>query len=464
MPAWLGARLRALVGPLRGAAPVRRLFGRPGFGRAAVGAGARCARASASRCAPCTSIIGCSRSRRDWAPARARRRARCACRARSLSVRSSARAASRSRRRRARHATARWRQRSAPDELLLTAHHQDDQLETVLLALLRGSGVRGLAAMSAGERHGRDTLLLRPLLPVTRAQLEHYARERALDWSEDPSNADQRFDRNYLRRAVLPLLRQRWPAAAATVSRSAAHLAEARRLLEQLASALAARCARRRCAARERAAAPGAAAAAQRAASAGSPSAACAAPDHRRLREIAGPMLAAARRCAAAGQLARRRAAPPRRSAVRTAAPGAGAAACGDRALGLARATAGSRWRRRRARAGARPPRRRAAAGAAARCCGVRFRRGGERLQGAAGARGAQGSAASAGSCALGARRGAADLHAGSASSRSPICGSTAAYRARGRPARPTAAASAGAGAIGERMIAIETAAPDLLG
>jgi tRNA(Ile)-lysidine synthase len=122
----------------------------------------------------------------------------------------------------------------APDELLLTAHHQEDQLETVLLALLRGSGVRGLAAMSAVTPWAH-TLLLRPLLPVTRAQLEHYVRARALDWSEDPSNADLRFDRNYLRGSVLPLIRQRWPAAAATVSRSAAHLAEARRLLEQLA-------------------------------------------------------------------------------------------------------------------------------------------------------------------------------------------------------------------------------------
>jgi tRNA(Ile)-lysidine synthase len=122
----------------------------------------------------------------------------------------------------------------APDELLLTAHHQEDQLETVLLALLRGSGVRGLAAMS-GVTPWAHTLLLRPLLPVTRAQLEDYVRARALDWSEDPSNADLRFDRNFLRGSVLPLIRQRWPAAAATVSRSARHLAEARRLLEQLA-------------------------------------------------------------------------------------------------------------------------------------------------------------------------------------------------------------------------------------
>jgi tRNA(Ile)-lysidine synthase len=119
-------------------------------------------------------------------------------------------------------------------ELLLTAHHQQDQLETVLLALLRGAGVQGLAAMSAVTPWS-GTLLLRPLLPVSRVQLERYARAHQLPWSEDPSNLDERFDRNYLRLRVLPLLRQRWPAAAVTAARSAAHLAEARALLEQLA-------------------------------------------------------------------------------------------------------------------------------------------------------------------------------------------------------------------------------------
>ncbi len=119
-------------------------------------------------------------------------------------------------------------------ETLLTAHHLDDQLETVLLALMRGSGVRGLAAMAptavmAGVR------LLRPLLPVSRLQLEAYARNRRLAFSEDPSNSDERFDRNYLRRQVLPQLRARWPAAAVTAGRSAAHLAEAQGLLEAAA-------------------------------------------------------------------------------------------------------------------------------------------------------------------------------------------------------------------------------------
>lgn len=120
------------------------------------------------------------------------------------------------------------------DQLLLTAHHQDDQLETVLLALLRGSGVRGLSAMNAVTRWS-GTLLLRPLLTMGRAQLEQYLRRGRVAWSEDPSNADERYDRNYLRAVIVPALRARWPSCAATVSRSAQHLAEARSLLEQMA-------------------------------------------------------------------------------------------------------------------------------------------------------------------------------------------------------------------------------------
>jgi tRNA(Ile)-lysidine synthase len=122
----------------------------------------------------------------------------------------------------------------AREEALLTAHHLDDQLETLLLALMRGSGVRGLAAMSARSRRN-GVLLLRPLLPVSRLHLERYARAHGLDHSEDPSNSDPRFDRNYLRREVLPRLRLRWPAAAAMAARSATHLAEAQGLLETAA-------------------------------------------------------------------------------------------------------------------------------------------------------------------------------------------------------------------------------------
>jgi tRNA(Ile)-lysidine synthase len=134
------------------------------------------------------------------------------------------------------------RARLGADEVLLTAHNQDDQLETLLLAVMRGSGLRGLAAMKATSAFG-ESVLLRPLLPVARTQLERFARERALQWTEDVSNADERFDRNYLRRRVVPALRERWPAAAATASRSAAHLAEAQELLERMARGSAAQAA-----------------------------------------------------------------------------------------------------------------------------------------------------------------------------------------------------------------------------
>lgn len=118
-----------------------------------------------------------------------------------------------------------------PGELMLTAQHQDDQAETLLLALLRGSGPDGLAAMPAVSDLGSGRLV-RPLLDVPRAALEAYARERVLSWVEDPSNDSLAFDRNFLRRRVLPLLRERWPAASASLARSAAHCAEAATLIE----------------------------------------------------------------------------------------------------------------------------------------------------------------------------------------------------------------------------------------
>ena len=179
----------------------------------------------------------------------------------------------------------------AADELLLTAHTLDDQLETVLLALSRGGGLRGLAAMNArSEIAGR--VLLRPLLGVSRSGLAQFAEARKLGWVEDPSNRDERFDRNYLRLHVLPSLRQRWPALAVTASRSAAHIAEAQQLLARSARREAARAAdgatlrvsavraldppaRRNlllCWIAARGVAP---------------------PDHRRLGEIAGPLLEA---------------------------------------------------------------------------------------------------------------------------------------------------------------------------
>lgn len=120
-----------------------------------------------------------------------------------------------------------------PGDLLLLAHHQDDQMETFLLQALRGAGVRGLAAMP--ETASADGLhLARPLLGWSRAELETWARQVHLSWVEDPSNTDTGFDRNYLRHEVLPRLKARWPAAGDTLTRSARFCAEADGLLKEL--------------------------------------------------------------------------------------------------------------------------------------------------------------------------------------------------------------------------------------
>jgi tRNA(Ile)-lysidine synthase len=124
----------------------------------------------------------------------------------------------------------------ADGERLLTAHHRDDQLETVLIQLLRGAGVAGLAAMPALARLGRGWQL-RPLLDVGRDELAGYAAHHGLHWQQDPTNVAARFDRGFLRARVLPVLHERWPSAAVTVARAAGHLAEALRLLAELAAA-----------------------------------------------------------------------------------------------------------------------------------------------------------------------------------------------------------------------------------
>lgn len=120
------------------------------------------------------------------------------------------------------------------DEVLLTAHHADDQLETVLLQLLRGGGARAACGMPpratfAAGWHAR------PLLGFTRAELAAHAATAGLAWIEDPSNADPRFDRNYLRAHVLPALLERWPSAATTVGRVARLTAETVQLAGEVA-------------------------------------------------------------------------------------------------------------------------------------------------------------------------------------------------------------------------------------
>jgi tRNA(Ile)-lysidine synthase len=120
-------------------------------------------------------------------------------------------------------------------ELLLTAHHADDQLETVLLQCLRGGGLRAVAGMRAVTPFSRGWHA-RPLLGFTRAQLHLWAQRSALEWCEDPSNLDLRFDRNFLRHEVVPALYRRWPAAAVTIGRVARQAADALEL-EQAAAA-----------------------------------------------------------------------------------------------------------------------------------------------------------------------------------------------------------------------------------
>lgn len=118
-------------------------------------------------------------------------------------------------------------------EVLVTAHHLDDQAETFLLALKRGSGVKGLSAMQAVVFR-QHFAIFRPLLSIGKTQILHYAAQHGLEWVEDESNINSDYDRNFLRREVLPLLNQRWPHFNRMVARSAGHCAEQQKLLEEL--------------------------------------------------------------------------------------------------------------------------------------------------------------------------------------------------------------------------------------
>jgi tRNA(Ile)-lysidine synthase len=146
-----------------------------------------------------------------------------------------------------------------PADYIVLAQHRDDQVETLLLQLLRGAGVKGLAGMplvrkaevnrqkadEAGVRRGSGAsplthhaspAILRPFLDVTRAEILEYATKRHLEWVEDESNARVDFRRNFLRHEVLPVIARRFPSYRATLARSARHLAEASELLDELAA------------------------------------------------------------------------------------------------------------------------------------------------------------------------------------------------------------------------------------
>lgn len=122
-----------------------------------------------------------------------------------------------------------------PGETLLTAHHRDDQAETLLLQLLRGAGVHGIAAMPAVSDFSRGRHA-RPLLAVRRRDLFAYATANNLHWMDDTSNLDTRLGRNFLRHRVLPLMEHHWPAAVDRLAAASEHAADAASLLDEVAS------------------------------------------------------------------------------------------------------------------------------------------------------------------------------------------------------------------------------------
>lgn len=122
-----------------------------------------------------------------------------------------------------------------PGDVLLTAHHADDQAETLLLRLMRGAGPRGLAAMAPQRELGVGHLC-RPLLAVSRAELQAYADAQNLTWVEDESNLNAHYDRNFLRHKALPILRERWPQLSRRLQQTAELCAVNEELLSELAA------------------------------------------------------------------------------------------------------------------------------------------------------------------------------------------------------------------------------------
>lgn len=121
------------------------------------------------------------------------------------------------------------------DEELLLAHHRDDQMETLLLRLTRGSGSRGLSGIPRSRVLGASRLL-RPLLDIDREELQRYAESEQLAWVEDHSNKDEGLDRNYCRHSLLPLIEARWPSYRESWSKSAVLASESEALLQELAA------------------------------------------------------------------------------------------------------------------------------------------------------------------------------------------------------------------------------------
>jgi tRNA(Ile)-lysidine synthase len=122
--------------------------------------------------------------------------------------------------------------RQSKSDLIVLAHHEDDQAETFLLQLIRGAGVKGLSSMASFDETKK---LWRPLLNLSKSDIESYAKQHKLKWIEDESNENTDFDRNFIRFKVLPILKKRFSHIIKVISRSSTHLAEAQNLLDDLA-------------------------------------------------------------------------------------------------------------------------------------------------------------------------------------------------------------------------------------
>lgn len=120
-----------------------------------------------------------------------------------------------------------------PNEVLVTAHHLDDQVETFFLALKRGSGVKGLGAMQAVS-FLQNFAIFRPLLTISKQEILDYAKQHRLVWVEDESNQNTDYERNFLRQEILPPLNQRWQQFSHMVARTAQHCREQQKLIEEL--------------------------------------------------------------------------------------------------------------------------------------------------------------------------------------------------------------------------------------
>lgn len=125
----------------------------------------------------------------------------------------------------------------AENDVLLVGQHREDQMESVLLQLFRGAGVKGLSGMPLLADFGLG-VLCRPLLERAKQEIQHYAVDHGLSWIEDPSNKRDDFDRNYLRNTILPQLTQRWPSLDKTIARSARHCASVDRITQDLGNDL----------------------------------------------------------------------------------------------------------------------------------------------------------------------------------------------------------------------------------